>query len=65
MKNKKSKNARNKPVAKKESWNRTSSLAASILGGKKPTKKQAKSLAGSVLSQDETKGKRKGKRKKN
>jgi len=45
----------------KQSGDSTSSLAASILGGRKATQKDAKKLAGSVLSQDETKGKRKKK----
>ncbi len=45
--------------AKKQSGNKTATLAAKILSGnKKPTVKDAKRLAGSVLSQDEHKGKR-------
>ncbi len=44
---------------KKESGNKMSTLAAKVLQGKQPTKQEAKSLAASVLSQDETKGKRK------
>ena len=43
---------------KKQSSDKLSSLASKVLKGKTTTKKQAKSLAGSVLSQDETKGKR-------
>lgn len=47
-------------MAKKESGNSTSTLASKILSGeKKPTEADAKKLAASVLSQDETKGKRK------
>jgi len=49
--------ASRKPI-KKQSSDKTSTLAAKVLKGQKPTPKQAKSLAGSVLSQDETKGKR-------
>ena len=44
---------------KKETSDEVSSLAAKILGGKKATRKDALALAGSVLSQDVTKGKRK------
>ena len=44
---------------KKESGNKASSIAGKVLAGKKPTPKEVKTLAGSVLSQDETKGKRK------
>ncbi len=47
------------PPPKKQSSDSLSSLASQVLKGKKPTQKQAQSLAGSVLSQDETKGKRK------
>lgn len=47
-------------MAKKQSGNKTSSLASKVLSGaKKPTKAEIKTLAASVLSQDETKGKRK------
>lgn len=47
-------------MAKKQSTDKTSSLAAKILSGAKtPTAKDARSLAASVLSQDEKKGKRK------
>ncbi len=45
-------------MAKKQSSNTTSTLAAKILNGtKKPTAADAHRLAGSVLSQDEKKGK--------
>ena len=50
-----------KPANKKQSSDKLSTLASKVLKGKKPTQKEAKSLAGSVLSQDETKGKRKRK----
>ena len=46
---------------KKQSGDKASTIAAKVLGGKKPTQTEAKTLAGSVLSQDETKGKRKPK----
>lgn len=47
-------------MAKKRSSDKTSSLAGKVLSGsKKPTPSDAKSLAGSVLAQDEKKGKRK------
>jgi hypothetical protein len=47
-------------MSKKETGNKTSSLAAKILSGsKKATQSDAKKLAGSVLSQDETKCSRK------
>ena len=46
-------------MATKQSSNTTSSLAAKVLSGTvKPTIAQSKSLAASVLGQDETKGKR-------
>lgn len=48
-------------MAKKQSGNKTASLAGKILSGKKATQKEAKTLAASVLSQDETKGPRKKK----
>lgn len=45
-------------AAKKQSSSKVSSLASKILSGKKrATPKDAKTLAGSVLSQDEKKGK--------
>lgn len=47
-------------ATKRQSTDKTSTLAAKILSGsKKPTTQDAKKLAGSVLSQDEKKGKRK------
>jgi len=50
-------------VVKKQSSSRISSLASKVLGGNiRPTKKDAKKLAASVLSQDETKGQQKKKR---
>ena len=42
----------------KESTDKMSTLASKVLSGKKPTAKQTKALAASVLSQDTTKGKR-------
>ena len=50
-------------MGKKESTSKTSTIAAKVLGGKKATPKEAKSLAASVLSQDETKGQSKGPKK--
>lgn len=46
-------------MAKKESSNKTSSIASKVLRTGKASQKEVKSLAASVLSQDETKGKRK------
>ena len=47
-------------MAKKQSSSKTSTLASKVLSGKKtPTKKEVKSLAASVLSQDESKGQKK------
>lgn len=47
-------------MAKKQSGNKTSTLAAKVLSGsKKPTAAEAKALAASVLGQDEKKGKKK------
>lgn len=43
----------------KQSGNKTSTIASKALRGEKLTKTEVKSLAGSVLAQDETKGKRK------
>jgi hypothetical protein len=47
-------------MAKKQSGDKPSTLAAKVLSGqiKHPTPSQAKVLAGSVLGQDEKKGKR-------
>lgn len=47
-------------MAKKQTGNKMSTLAAKVLGGsKKATQVDAKKLAASVLGQDEKKGKRK------
>jgi len=47
-------------MAKKQSTDKTSSLASKVLSGKKkPTPAEQKSLAAAVLSQDEKKGNRK------
>jgi hypothetical protein len=43
-------------MAKKQSTSSTSTLASQVLAGKKPTPAQAKTLAASVLGQDERKG---------
>jgi hypothetical protein len=44
-------------MAKKQSTSKTSTLAGKVLAGqKKPTLKDSKSLAASVLSQDEKRG---------
>jgi hypothetical protein len=44
-------------MAKKQSTPKTSTLASKVLSGeKKPTLKESRSLAASVLSQDEKKG---------
>ena len=40
----------------KQSSSKASTIAAKVLAGTKPTNKQILALAGSVLSQDETKG---------
>jgi len=48
-------------MAKKESGNKVASTASKVLRTGKATPKEAKSLAASVLSQDETRGKRKPK----
>ncbi len=51
-------------MPKKQSSSKASSLAGKVLSGaKKPTVKDAKTLAGSVLSQDEKKGQGPKKRK--
>jgi hypothetical protein len=47
---------------KKQTSDRVSSIAGKVLAGKKPTLAETKALAASVLSQDETKGKRKSKK---
>lgn len=46
-------------MAKTESGNKASSIAGKVLAGQKPTASEVRTLAGSVLRQDETKGKRK------
>ena len=44
-------------MVRKQSSSKVSTLAANVLSGKtKPTPKQSKTLAASVLLQDETKG---------
>ncbi len=43
---------------RKQTSDKVSTLAAKVLKGKKPTPAEARTLAGSVLTQDETKGKR-------
>lgn len=49
-------------MAKKQSGNSTSTLAAKVLSGaKKPSAQESRRLAASVLAQDETKGKRRWK----
>jgi hypothetical protein len=49
-------------MPRKQSTPKVSTLASDVLSGrKKPTPKQAKTLAASVLSQDEKKGQRKRK----
>ena len=42
----------------KSSGDKAASVAGKVLAGKKPTPEEAKVLAGSVLSQDEEKGKK-------
>lgn len=49
-------------MATKKSGDKASSTAGKVLQKGKATPKQAKTLAGSVLSQDEKKGKGKSKR---
>lgn len=47
-------------MAKKQSTAKVSTLASKVLSGQtKPTAKEVKSLAASVLAQDETKGQKK------
>lgn len=46
-------------MPKKETSNKLSTIASNVLRTGKATPSQAKKLAGSVLAQDETKGKRK------
>ena len=49
-------------MGKKQSSSKVSTIASKVLAGKKPSAGEAKSLAASVLSQDETKGQGKGKK---
>lgn len=54
-----------KPPSKpprKQSGDAASTIAGRVLGGGKPTRSEIKTLAGSVLGQDEKKGKRTPKR---
>lgn len=44
------------PMPSKQSSSKASSIAGKILAGKKPTPSEIKTLAASVLSQDEKKG---------
>lgn len=46
-------------AARKQSGDKASSIAGKILAGKKPSPKETRTLAASVLSQDEKKGSRK------
>jgi hypothetical protein len=48
---------RNQKMATKQSSSKASTIAGKVLAGKKPTPTEAKTLAASVLSQDEKKGK--------
>lgn len=48
-------------MPQKQSSDELSSLAAKVLGGYQPTRDEIEALAGSVWSQDETKGSRNGK----
>jgi hypothetical protein len=50
-------------MARKQSSSNLSTLAAKVMGGKKPTPTEARRLAASVLSQDEKKGQKPPKRK--
>jgi len=43
-------------MVKKQSSSKASSIAGKVLGGQKPTSSQVKTLAASVLGQDEKKG---------
>lgn len=45
-------------MARKQSGDKVASLAGKVLAGKKATPAEVKKLAGSVLGQDEKKGKR-------
>lgn len=46
-------------MAKKQSGDKASSIAGKVLRGQTPTKPQIRTLAASVLGQDEKKGQRK------
>lgn len=46
-------------MPRKQSSSKASTLAGKVLAGKKPTAAESKTLAASVLSQDETKGQKK------
>lgn len=48
-------------MPKKQSSSQVSTIAGKVLAGKKPTQTQARTLAASVLSQDEKKGQTKKK----
>lgn len=43
-------------MASKQSTPKASTIAGKVLGGKQPTKREALTLAASVLSQDEKRG---------
>lgn len=43
-------------MPKKQSTDKVSTIAGKVLAGKKPTTKETRSLAASVLGQDEKKG---------
>ena len=43
-------------MVSKQSSPKASTIAAKVLAGKQPTKREALTLAGSVLSQDEKRG---------
>ncbi len=45
-------------MTKKQTGDRVSTIAAKVLAGKKPSPAEARAMAGSLLSQDEKKGKR-------
>ena len=47
-------------MPKKQSSSKASTIAGKVLSGKKPTATETKTLAASVLSQDEKKGQGKG-----
>lgn len=45
-------------MAKKTSGDKPASIAGRVLAGEKPTPRETRTLAGSVLSQDERRGKK-------